>query len=333
MNKYLLLFSLSVLFTFVTKAQNITIPNLGACCTQPSSLTCDANKTIYSGSGCNSITSNVTGGSGGNITWDITPTAGVSSTSGSGSSTGSVSFSTNGTYSVTFTSTNNSIPSGCSPAASSSCTRTITVVSNPTCYTSPPQHSVSNTLGNQMLSHYTPSVPVGTKGPAGAASTTLTINGVSTTVSYTSTSNVNYTNNTNSGTPLTPNGHYFEGVWPTGGAGSMTITFSPPVPSSSIGLQYGDYNLATISATINGASYTFSDVGAQTTNPGTAANSLLDGVGMWNLDVFNSVGGPMRRQYELCSQYTGCVSTLVVQVSTTPSTIQHYADFDLLYTP
>ncbi|MBB3842257.1 uncharacterized protein (TIGR02145 family) [Runella defluvii] len=125
------LFLLMVLLTSLSNyaQNNVALPTqcttcIGGPCTAVIPIFCEAAATISAGG---SVTSNATGGTGGTITWAITPTTGVSSTSGSGVSTGAITFATAGTYTVTFISTNSSLPVGCSTAAISTCSRTITV--------------------------------------------------------------------------------------------------------------------------------------------------------------------------------------------------------------
>ncbi len=110
-------------FTLPTVCNSCSTP-----CTAPTALVCDAAATISAGG---TATSTVSGGTGGTITWAILPTAGVSTASGSGATTGAITFATAGAYTVTFTSTNSSNPASCSPAATVTCTRTITVNAAP----------------------------------------------------------------------------------------------------------------------------------------------------------------------------------------------------------
>lgn len=128
----ILLLSMVLFANFKTFAQTTvtlptacnTCPSSSSPCTAPTALVCSAATSISVGG---TATSTVTGGTGGTITWAITPTNGVSTASGSGATTGAISFSTAGSYTVTFTSTNSTSPGSCSPAASVTCTRTITV--------------------------------------------------------------------------------------------------------------------------------------------------------------------------------------------------------------
>ena len=113
--------------TVETEDYYVFVLSITPCTTTPA-LSCQSATSVTAGG---TVTSTATGG--GNVnTWAITPTAGVSTTSGTGLTTGSITFSNAGTYTVTFTSINDNTPSGCSPAAAAvTCTRTITVNADP----------------------------------------------------------------------------------------------------------------------------------------------------------------------------------------------------------
>jgi hypothetical protein len=91
-------------------------------CANLNNISGDANTTISRGqSVATSVSAN------GTVTWAISPTTGVSATSGSGTATGNITFSTPGTYSVTFTSRNDNGTCNTDTITSKSFTRTITV--------------------------------------------------------------------------------------------------------------------------------------------------------------------------------------------------------------
>jgi hypothetical protein len=84
-----------------------------ASCAQPTAMTISPAAPTSIGTG-GTQTFSVTGGSGGNITWAVTPATGVSpAASGTGPTTGLLTFSNSDTYTVTFTSTNSTLPEGC----------------------------------------------------------------------------------------------------------------------------------------------------------------------------------------------------------------------------
>jgi hypothetical protein len=89
----------------------------------PNSINCGASALITPG---NSVSTTATGGDGGVITWSISPTTGVSTTSGTGLSTGAITFNTQGTYTLTYTATKTP-PQGCGTTTTSTCSKTITV--------------------------------------------------------------------------------------------------------------------------------------------------------------------------------------------------------------
>ncbi|MEY4281023.1 MAG: hypothetical protein RLZ39_435, partial [Bacteroidota bacterium] len=91
----------------------------------PNILNCGTSVSITPG---NSVSTTATGGDGGVITWSVSPTTGVSTTSGTGLSTGAITFNTQGTYTLTYTATKTP-PQGCGTTTTSSCTKTITVSS------------------------------------------------------------------------------------------------------------------------------------------------------------------------------------------------------------
>ncbi|MEX0274348.1 MAG: DUF642 domain-containing protein [Flavobacteriaceae bacterium] len=98
-------------------------------CTAPSACSVTGPQELTEGAG--GIFS-VNGGNPVNVTsWSISPASGASTSSGTGTSTGNIVFNTPGTYTVTFTRTNNNSPNGCSQAASTSCSHTVAVLEAP----------------------------------------------------------------------------------------------------------------------------------------------------------------------------------------------------------
>ena len=89
----------------------------------PNALVCGAGTLITTGT---SLSTTATGGDGGAITWAITPSTGVSTSSGTGLSTGAITFSAPGTYTLTYTATKTP-PVGCGSVTTSTCSKTITV--------------------------------------------------------------------------------------------------------------------------------------------------------------------------------------------------------------
>jgi Thrombospondin type 3 repeat len=97
----------ALVFDEVTQVVN------AASCTQPTAMTISpaAPTSIVTGG---TQTFSVTGGTGGNIAWAVTPATGVSpAASGTGPTTGVLTFASSDTYTVTFTSTNSTMPTGC----------------------------------------------------------------------------------------------------------------------------------------------------------------------------------------------------------------------------
>jgi hypothetical protein len=85
-------------------------------CTAPSNVvvTSSATGSVINGS---TATFTATGGTPGTLAWAIVPAVGASPSSGVGTSTGVVTFSVAQSYTITFTSTNSTLPASCSPAA------------------------------------------------------------------------------------------------------------------------------------------------------------------------------------------------------------------------
>ncbi|WP_188476220.1 gliding motility-associated C-terminal domain-containing protein [Dokdonia pacifica] len=93
-------------------------------CTTPSAITGLSDITIDEGD----MTSfSAGGGTPGILTWAVTPTTGVTPNSGVGANTGNITFTTAGSYTITYTSTNDNDPLGCNTTETAMATATITV--------------------------------------------------------------------------------------------------------------------------------------------------------------------------------------------------------------
>ncbi|MVM29498.1 hypothetical protein GO755_05600 [Spirosoma sp. HMF4905] len=95
-------------------------------CTTPSALT--LSTTAVSLTIGQAITISTLGGTPGILNWLVSPTTGIGPvTSGTGTTTGSLTFATAGTYSLTYTATNSTVPVACINPVSVTATATITV--------------------------------------------------------------------------------------------------------------------------------------------------------------------------------------------------------------
>ncbi|MEP0388668.1 MAG: VCBS domain-containing protein, partial [Dokdonia sp.] len=93
-------------------------------CTTPSAITGLSDITINAGD----MTSfSVGGGTPGVLTWAVSPTTGVTPNAGAGANTGNITFATAGSYTITYTATNNNDPLGCNTTETVMASAMITV--------------------------------------------------------------------------------------------------------------------------------------------------------------------------------------------------------------
>ncbi len=193
-------------------------------CTEPTAISGLGNATINEG---DTTSFTVTGGSPGTLAWEVTPTTGVSPITGTGNSTGNITFASSGSYTITYTATNDSDPSGCNSSETSTASAMITVNTAATNCTVP---SVISGLSNVTINEGDNTSFSVTGGSPGTLSWSINpTTGVSpTTGSGTSTGNITFAN-----------------------SGNYTITYTATNSSDPTGCSTTETSMATAMITVN----------------------------------------------------------------------------------